>query len=286
AKKSGRNAMGARWWEDMAKLDTDPPPLVSPPPPYSLILRFPPAGAEKSGRNAVGASWWETWQEVLRRDEWSGIARIERSAHKQAKSRTDAWTEKWWEKYNERGWTEKGTYTLHPSSIAPPTLPPHCSPSPLLPYCRWEKYNERGWTEKGAYKFGRHEGQSWWEKWGEQYDGRGAVLKWTDKWAEQDDNGSKWGDKWEERFTNGVGRRQGETWHLSPSSSRWSRTWGEEHYGDGKVHKYGRSTSGEVWDVVVEEPTYYEGTPHYGWAEATANSLQLLAIEPMERGGE
>ncbi|CAI7806706.1 unnamed protein product [Closterium sp. NIES-53] len=245
AEKSGRNAMGARWWEDMAKLDTDPPPLVSPPPPYSLILLFPPAGAEKSGRNAVGASWWETWQEVLRRDEWSGIARIERSAHKQAKSRTDAWTEKW-----------------------------------------WEKYNERGWTEKGAYKFGRHEGQSWWEKWGEQYDGRGAVLKWTDKWAEQDDNGSKWGDKWEERFTNGVGRRQGETWHLSPSSSRWSRTWGEEHYGDGKVHKYGRSTSGEVWDVVVEEPTYYEGTPHYGWAEATANSLQLLAIEPMERGGE
>ncbi|GJP54572.1 hypothetical protein CLOM_g13645 [Closterium sp. NIES-68] len=200
-------------------------------------------GAEKSGRNAVGASWWETWQEVLRTDEWSGIARIERSAHKQAKSRTDAWTEKW-----------------------------------------WEKYNERGWTEKGAYKFGRHEGQSWWEKWGEQYDGRGAVLKWTDKWAEQDDDGSKWGDKWEERFTNGVGRRQGETWHLSPSSSRWSRTWGEEHYGNGKVHKYGKSTSGEVWDVVVDEPTYYEATPHYGWAEATANSLQLLAIEQMERG--
>ncbi|CAI6003474.1 unnamed protein product [Closterium sp. NIES-64] len=197
-------------------------------------------GAEKSGRNAVGASWWETWQEVLRRDEWSGIARIERSAHKQAKSRTDAWTEKW-----------------------------------------WEKYNERGWTEKGAYKFGRHEGQSWWEKWGEQYDGRGAVLKCrggrggasSTTGGEQYSSGemldgqvggagrltgSKWGDKWEERFTNGVGRRQGETWHLSPSSSRWSRTWGEEHYGDGKVHKYGRSTSGEVWDVVVEEPTYYE----------------------------
>lgn len=43
---------------------------------------------------------------------------------------------------------------------------------------RWEKYNAKGWTEKGAQKFGRLNEQSWWEKWGEQYDGRGAVLKW------------------------------------------------------------------------------------------------------------
>lgn len=80
---------------------------------------------------------------------------------------------------------------------------------------RWEKYNARGWSEKGAHKYGRLKDQSWWEKWGEQYDGRGAVVKWTDKWAESD-AGTKWGDKWEERFNAGTGTRQGETWHVSP----------------------------------------------------------------------
>ncbi|EFJ19379.1 hypothetical protein SELMODRAFT_56868, partial [Selaginella moellendorffii] len=73
---------------------------------------------------------------------------------------------------------------------------------------RWEKYNAKGWTEKGAHKYGRLNEQSWWEKWGEQYDGRGAVLKWTDKWAENA-TGEKWGDKWEEKFQNGAGTRQG-----------------------------------------------------------------------------
>ncbi|CAI6000831.1 unnamed protein product [Closterium sp. NIES-64] len=148
-------------------------------------------GAEKSGRNDQGDSWWETWQEVYVVDNWSGIPRIERSAHKQAKSRQEnVWNEKW-----------------------------------------WEKYNGKGWTEKGSHKYGRSNDQSWWEKWGEQYDGQGMVLKWTDK----------------------------------------------------MVHKYGRSTSGEQWDVVVAEPTYYEGKPHYGWDEAVANSSQLLSIEIRDR---
>ena len=94
---------------------------------------------EKSGRNAEGDSWWETWQEVLHQDEWSNVARIERSAQKQAKSGTEnaGWYEKW-----------------------------------------WEKYDAKGWTEKGAHKYGRLNEQSWWEKWGEHYDGRGSVLKW------------------------------------------------------------------------------------------------------------
>ncbi|MCO5572715.1 hypothetical protein L7F22_026474 [Adiantum nelumboides] len=192
-------------------------------------------GAEKSGKNAQGDFWWETWQEVLRQDEWSNLARIEKSAQKQAKSGNGAagWYEKW-----------------------------------------WEKYNAKGWTEKGAHKYGKLNEQSWWEKWGEQYDGRGAVLKWTDKWAETD-NGTKWGDKWEERFYSGMGAKQGETWHSS----------GEERKFAGllKVHKYGRSTSGETWDAVVEEVTYYESDPHYGWADAIGNSSQLLAIEPRER---
>ncbi|XP_048130020.1 uncharacterized protein LOC115735152 isoform X2 [Rhodamnia argentea] len=134
-------------------------------------------GVEKSGKNAEGDSWWETWNEVLHQDEWSNLARIERSAQKQAKSGTEnaGWYEKW-----------------------------------------WEKYDAKGWTEKGAHKYGRLNEQSWWEKWGEHYDGRGSVLKWTDKWAETE-LGTKWGDKWEEKFFAGIGSRQGETWHVSPT---------------------------------------------------------------------
>ncbi|XP_071923494.1 protein EARLY STARVATION 1, chloroplastic-like [Coffea arabica] len=200
-------------------------------------------GVEKSGRNAEGDSWWETWREVLHQDEWSNLARIERSAQKQAKSGTEnaGWYENW-----------------------------------------WEKYDAKGWTEKGAHKYGRLNEQSWWEKWGEHYDGRGSVLKWTDKWAETE-LGTKWGDKWEEKFFAGIGSRQGETWHVSPGGERWSRTWGEEHFGNGKVHKYGKSTTGESWDIVVDEETYYEAEPHYGWADVVGDSTQLLSIQPMER---
>ncbi|PIA46885.1 hypothetical protein AQUCO_01500435v1 [Aquilegia coerulea] len=200
-------------------------------------------GVEKSGKNAEGDSWWETWKEVLHQDEWSNLASIERSAEKQAKSGTEnaGWYEKW-----------------------------------------WEKYDAKGWTEKGAHKYGRLNEQSWWEKWGEHYDGRGSVLKWTDKWAETQ-LGTKWGDKWEEKFYSGIGSRQGETWHVSPPGDRWSRTWGEEHFGNGKVHKYGKSTTGESWDIVVDEETYYEAEPHYGWADVVGDSSQLLSIKPRKR---
>ncbi|XP_050366652.1 uncharacterized protein LOC126785105 [Argentina anserina] len=200
-------------------------------------------GVEKSGRNAEGDSWWETWQEVLHQDEWSNLARIERSAQKRAKSGTEnaGWSEKW-----------------------------------------WEKYDAKGWTEKGAHKWGRLNEQSWWEKWGEHYDGRGSVLKWTDKWAETS-LGTKWGDKWEEKFFEGIGSRQGETWHVTSNDERWSRTWGEEHTGNGKVHKYGKSTTGESWDIVVDEETYYEAVPHYGWADVVGDSSQLLSIQPRKK---
>ena len=95
--------------------------------------------------------------------------------------------------------------------------------------------------------------------------------------------GTKWGDKWEEKFFAGIGSRQGETWHVSPSGERWSRKWGEEHFGNGKVHKYGKSTTGESWDIVVDEETYYESEPHYGWADVVGDSSQLLSIQPRER---
>ncbi|KAJ0086053.1 hypothetical protein Patl1_09419 [Pistacia atlantica] len=220
-------------------------------------------GVEKSGRNAEGDSWWETWQEVLHQDEWSNLARIERSAQKQAKSGTEnaGWYEKW-----------------------------------------WEKYDAKGWTEKGAHKYGRLNEQSWWEKWGEHYDGRGSVLKWTDKWAETE-LGTKWGDKWEEKFFAGIGSRQGETWHVSPSGERMSHPFllstciccfddisyvGQEH-GERNILETGKFTNmakaqpGESWDIVVDEETYYEAEPHYGWADVVGDSSQLLSITPRER---
>ncbi|KAK4354779.1 hypothetical protein RND71_026973 [Anisodus tanguticus] len=57
----------------------------------------------------------------------------------------------------------------------------------------------------------------------------------------------------------------------------------EEHFGNGKVHKYGKSTTGESWDMVVDEKTYYEAEPHYGWADVVDDSSQLFSIQPREQ---
>jgi hypothetical protein len=70
--------------------------------------------------------------------------------------------------------------------------------------------------------------------------------------------GTRWGDKWEERFDRGKGMRNGETWHVKENGERWNRTWGERHDGSGLVQKFGRSSSGESWDIEQEENTYYE----------------------------
>jgi hypothetical protein len=85
-------------------------------------------------------SRWETWKEVYRKDEFSGVAHIERSADKWARDPTGSeWHEKW-----------------------------------------WERYNATGYVERGVEKSGRHGQQAWWEKWGEQHDGSGGdSLKWT-----------------------------------------------------------------------------------------------------------
>ncbi|XP_042439537.1 protein RNA-directed DNA methylation 3-like isoform X1 [Zingiber officinale] len=230
AKMGGKSPDGKSVWQEMWWEKSD-------------WTGYKELGAEKSGENDKGDSWWETWKEILYQDEWSNLARIERSAQKQAKSGID-----------DAGWYEKW----------------------------WEKYDAKGWTEKGAHKYGRLNEQSWWEKWGEHYDGRGFVLKWTDKWAETQ-MGTRWGDKWGDKFFEGIGSRQGETWHVSPAGERWSRTWGEEHFGNGKVHKYGKSTAGESWDIIVDEETYYEAMPHYGWAEVVGDSTQLLSIQPRQK---
>ncbi|XP_031262146.1 uncharacterized protein LOC116120327 [Pistacia vera] len=58
-------------------------------------------GVEKSGRNAEGDSWWETLQKQFSKDR--------EKAQKQAKTGTEyaGWFEKWWEKNDAEGWTEK-----------------------------------------------------------------------------------------------------------------------------------------------------------------------------------
>ncbi|KAM0040046.1 hypothetical protein Hdeb2414_s0012g00389161 [Helianthus debilis subsp. tardiflorus] len=130
-------------------------------------------GVEKSGRNCDGDSWWETWREVLFQDEWSNLARIERSAQKQAKSGMEnaGWYENWYE--NEFHITNYcGFFKMVTGGVET------CRYMLLLKHGWWEKYDAKGWTEKGAHKYGRLNEQSWWEKWGEHYDGRGSVLKW------------------------------------------------------------------------------------------------------------
>ena len=207
-------------------------------------------GAEKSGFNELGDTWWETWKEVYRKDEFSGVAHIERSADKWARDPTGReWHEKW-----------------------------------------WERYNPTGYVERGVEKSGRHGAQAWWEKWGEQCDGGGGdSVKWTDKWAENG-AGTRWGDKWEERFgVDGGGKKEGETWRVSAGGERRSRTWGEVISSDGAVRKYGQSTSGEQWDYDSGSQggeVYYDRTPGYSWGEAVENSTRLLSIEIPDAKGE
>nr|GEX06327.1 hypothetical protein [Tanacetum cinerariifolium] len=94
--------------------------------------------------------------------------------------------------------------------------------------------------------------------WGEKYDGQGGSVKYTDKWAERSegDGWTKWGDKWDEHFNpNGHGVKKGETWWEGKYGERWNKTWGEGHNGSGKVHKYGKSSSGEHWDTHAQQDT-------------------------------
>lgn len=95
----------------------------------------------------------------------------------------------------------------------------------------------------------------------------------------------RWGDKWEERFdSRGKGERNGETWRVSSTGERWSRTWGEDHIANGAVRKFGRSTSGEVWDStsVQSEPLYSWEQPQ-AWADVLVGAQQLMGIEAPPR---
>ncbi|KAL6970477.1 hypothetical protein U1Q18_030176 [Sarracenia purpurea var. burkii] len=205
-------------------------------------------GSEKSGRDAAGNVWREFWKESMWQD--NGLVHLEKTADKWGKNgKGDEWQEKWWEFYDASGKAEKWAHKW-------------CSIDPSTPLDAGHAH-------------------VWHERWGEKYDGNGSSMKYTDKWAERSegDGWTKWGDKWDEHFdSNGHGIKQGETWWQGWYGERWNRTWGEHHNGSGWVHKYGKSSSGEHWDTHVEQETWYERYPHFGFEHCFDNSVQLREV--------
>ncbi|GMH35329.1 hypothetical protein BSKO_03197 [Bryopsis sp. KO-2023] len=197
-------------------------------------------GALKTGASGKGGAWRETWTEKISTDSANNEQVIERSANKWAR-RDDGneWEENW-----------------------------------------GENYRSGGQVDKSADKWAREGSRVWHEKWGEWYDGSGACVKYTDKWAEALTEGGKveWGDKWEERFGDGKGSKEGETWNIDGGGHRYQKWWGENHFGDGYVQKYGNSSSGESWDVTEYMDTYYNPIPHFGFSHAIRHSPALLEI--------
>lgn len=59
---------------------------------------------------------------------------------------------------------------------------------------------------------------------------------------------------------------------------RYNRLWGENHFGDGWVQKYGHSTAGEHWDSTEQSGTYYNPAPHFTFQMALDHSPDLLEI--------
>eukprot|EP00898_Chlorokybus_atmophyticus_P008288 jgi/Chlat1/8460/Chrsp80S07868 len=222
-------------------------------------LGYRELGARKSGADENGGSWTETWTEALTQDSDNGVTGIEKSAHKWAQNgQGDEWEEKW-----------------------------------------WESYDTCGWTSKTADKWAKRPGHVHHERWGEEWDGKGAASKWTDRWAEEVDpytgmlllavanlftragKRREWGDKWEEKYGwGGEGHKSGQNWSKEEGSEEYLRSWGENHFGNGMVQKYGHSTTGEHWDTTEPGDTWFERRPHYGFEEAYQNSWNLRQVQP------
>ncbi|XAR49046.1 hypothetical protein NMG60_11032076 [Bertholletia excelsa] len=206
-------------------------------------------GSEKSGRDAAGNVWREFWRESMWQER--GLVHLEKTADKWGMNgNEEEWQEKWWEHYDASGQAEKWAH-------------------------KWCRIDPGTPLEAGH-------AHVWHERWGEKYDGKGSSMKYTDKWAERSDGDgwSKWGDKWDEHFDiNGHGVKQGETWWQGKYGECWNRTWGEHHNGSGWVHKYGKSSSGERWDTDVQQETWYERYPHYGFQHCFNNSVQLREVK-------
>eukprot|EP00200_Dunaliella_tertiolecta_P010471 CAMPEP_0202386010 /NCGR_PEP_ID=MMETSP1127-20130417/64080_1 /ASSEMBLY_ACC=CAM_ASM_000462 /TAXON_ID=3047 /ORGANISM="Dunaliella tertiolecta, Strain CCMP1320" /LENGTH=528 /DNA_ID=CAMNT_0048986381 /DNA_START=250 /DNA_END=1836 /DNA_ORIENTATION=- len=198
-------------------------------------------GADKSGSTPLGAAWHETWCEKAYHDETTLELKIERTANKWARAENgNEWEEKWGEKHAALG--------------------------------EVNKYADK-WAKEGD--------DVWHERWGEDYDGKGACKKWTDKWAERLVAGGaseQWGDKWTEEFGHGQGVKHGEVWSAGSNGERYNRWWNEQHYGDGRVRKWGDSTHGEFWDDTEWMDTYYNPVPHFGFDLAVRHSPNLWQI--------
>ncbi|XP_047956709.1 uncharacterized protein LOC125202369 [Salvia hispanica] len=265
ASNQGVNPDGTRWWKETG-IEQRPDGVVCK---WTLIrgvsadksvewenkyweaadeLAYKELGSEKSGRDAAGNVWREFWRESMM--EIDGSVHLEKTAEKWGVNMQGTeWQEKWFEHYGA-GQAEKWAHKW-------------CSIDPNTP------------LEAGH-------AHVWHERWGEKYDGHGGSTKYTDKWAErfEGDGWAKWGDKWDENFdANSQGVKQGESWWEGKYGDRWNRTWGEGHNGSGWVHKYGKSSCGEHWDTHVQQDTWYERFPHYGFYHCFENSTQLRSVK-------
>jgi len=115
-------------------------------------------------------------------------------------------------------------------------------------------------------------------------------MKTNDSWADRDvgeDGGSgrSWGERWSEKWGSYAqhgrqGEREGSTWN-DRDGHKLSKDWGEEHYPDGRVRKYGHASDGsDHWDVWEDTAGWWERTPSFGWAEAVSHSPQLMSVKP------
>jgi hypothetical protein len=104
-----------------------------------------------------------------------------------------------------------------------------------------------------------------------------CVSRWAERF-EADGSITKWGDKWDEKFDRyGRGQKLGETWNQGAGGNT-SRTWGENHFGNGQVQKFGQSTEGEHWDVTESMDTWYETKAHFGFQDCFNQSYKLRQV--------
>ena len=99
---------------------------------------------------------------------------------------------------------------------------------------------------------------------------------WGEKWEE------KWGDEYNENGRAGL--RQGLSWD-GVGGDHKERTWGEEHYPDGRLHKYGNSNDGsQYWDEWCDGAGgWWETAPSFGWHEAIGHSPYLMQVKLQPR---
>ena len=221
-------------------------------------------GAIKSGRDGNGNVWQESWSEISSSDVSRGFftdasKKIERQANKWGANASGAeWHEDWREAYWGDGVVDRECFKK--SCVGKNEIP------------------EDGHASR------------WNHNWKEKWDGRGGCMKTNDSWADRDvgeDGGSgrSWGERWSEKWGSYAqhgrqGEREGSTWN-DRDGHKLSKDWGEEHYPDGRVRKYGHASDGsDHWDVWEDTAGWWERTPSFGWAEAVSHSPQLMSVKP------